>query len=75
VEEVGQAMAALPEVTHCYARLTYPNWPYNLYTMIHGRNEEECLNIVKKNAIRTEVKQYRLLFTENTFKRTSMNYF
>jgi len=75
VNEVGETMAKFPEVTHCYARITSPQWPYNLYTMVHGRNEEECLAIVQKIAAATGVKNYRLLFTEDTFKRATMEYF
>jgi len=75
LDEVGEKMASFSEVTHCYARVAYPDWPYNLYTMIHGRSEEECLNIVQRLAKTTGVNTYRLLFTENTFKRTTMEYF
>ncbi|MDL1970219.1 MAG: AsnC family transcriptional regulator [Candidatus Desulfofervidaceae bacterium] len=75
VDRVGETMAKFPEVTHCYARVTFPEWPYNLYTMVHGRNEEECLAVVEKIATATGVKNYRLLFTEDTFKRATMEYF
>jgi DNA-binding Lrp family transcriptional regulator len=75
LKEAGKAMAAFSEVTHCYARITRPDWPYNLYTMVHGRSERECINIAKKIAIATGIKDYQLLFTENTFKRTSPEYF
>ncbi len=75
LDEIGGKMANFSEVTHCYARITYPNWPYNLYTMIHGRNKEECLEVVRRISEATGIKIYRLLFTENTFKRTSPEYF
>ncbi len=75
LDKVGKIMAKFPEITHCYARVSYPEWPYNLYTMIHGHSEEECREIVKKIAKITNIKHYRLLFTEHTFKRASMQYF
>ncbi|WP_245669953.1 Lrp/AsnC family transcriptional regulator [Candidatus Desulfofervidus auxilii] len=75
LKEVGEIMATFPEVTHCYARITHSNWPYNLYAMVHGRTEEECINIVKKIARAVKIKHYQLLFTEDTFKRTSPQYF
>jgi hypothetical protein len=37
VESVGQLMAAYRGVSHCYQRPTYPDWPYNLFSMTHGR--------------------------------------
>ena len=42
-ERVGMTMAQYPEVSHCYLRNPTANWPYNLYTMIHGRDEQSCL--------------------------------
>ncbi|HDD35493.1 MAG TPA: Lrp/AsnC family transcriptional regulator [Candidatus Desulfofervidus auxilii] len=75
LDKVGKIMAQFAEITHCYARVTHSGWPYNLYTMIHGRNKEECLETIKKVVEITGIKCYRLLFTERTFKRTSMQYF
>ena len=75
ISQTGKIMASFPEVTHCYARVSCPEWPYNLYTMIHGRNEEECYNIIKQIVKKTGLSVYRLLFTKRTFKRTSMKYF
>ena len=42
VEEVGEAVAALGFVTHCYQRPRHDGvWPYNFFAMTHGRNETE----------------------------------
>ena len=35
-------MAATRGISHCYERPTYPDWPYALFTMAHGRSKEEC---------------------------------
>ena len=43
LQRVGQEMAAQRVVSHCYSRRPAPAWPYNLYTMVHGRSREECL--------------------------------
>lgn len=72
---IGKIMASFPEVTHCYARLSCPEWPYNLYTMIHGKNKKECYNTIKHIVEKTGLSRYRLLFTKRTFKRVSMEYF
>lgn len=42
VEKAGECAAAFEAVSHCYQRPSYPDWPYNLYTMIHGRRQTEC---------------------------------
>lgn len=73
--EIGSQMAAFEEVTHCYQRPRYPDWPYNLFTMVHGRSREECARIAEKIAQATGVKQYQLLFSTAELKKISMRYF
>jgi DNA-binding Lrp family transcriptional regulator len=42
VDALGQAVGALPFVTHCYLRpRCLPVWPYNLFAMLHGGSREE----------------------------------
>ena len=42
VGRLGRAVGALPFVTHCYRRPRRPpDWPYNLFAMVHGRNRGE----------------------------------
>jgi DNA-binding Lrp family transcriptional regulator len=42
VMELGSRMAAVRGVSHCYQRPTYPDWPYSVFTMAHGRSKQEC---------------------------------
>lgn len=73
--EVGKMMASFSEVSHCYERPRYPDWPYNLFTMVHGKSREECEQIAKKIAATTNITNYRLLFSTDELKKTSMKYF
>lgn len=41
VDAIGQEVARHPAVTHCYRRNREPRFPYNLYTMVHARNDAE----------------------------------
>jgi DNA-binding Lrp family transcriptional regulator len=75
VEEVGRIMAGFREVSHCYRRDPAPGWPYNLYTMIHGRNEEGCRAVAEAISRKTGVSAYLLLFSRKEMKKTSMTYF
>lgn len=75
VEAVGRVMAGFREVTHCYQRQPRAEWPYNLYTMVHGRSREECRRIAARLARGAGVSDYTLLFSEKEFKKTSMRYF
>lgn len=75
VEEVGNAMSQFRHVTHCYQRSPKADWKYNLYTMIHGDNREECHRFAEKMSEQTGVEEYALLFSEKEFKKTSMKYY
>ncbi|MCF3595419.1 AsnC family transcriptional regulator [Rhodobacteraceae bacterium LMO-12] len=42
IAELGAIVGALPFVTHCYERpRALPDWPYNLFAMVHGSSPEE----------------------------------
>ena len=75
VEVVGRMMAACRQISHCYRRNPTPNWPYNLYTMIHAESEDACWNIARDMAAKAEVTDYTLLFSRRELKKTSMTYF
>ncbi|MEF8889561.1 MAG: Lrp/AsnC family transcriptional regulator [Desulfohalobiaceae bacterium] len=75
IEEVAQCMSERPEITHVYQRRSCPEWPFNLYTMIHGRTELECRNVVHELQRQTRVQRYEFLFSEGELKKTSMRYF
>jgi DNA-binding Lrp family transcriptional regulator len=47
VDELGARIGTIPFVTLCYRRpRRLPEWPYNLFTMIHGRSREAVLGQV-----------------------------
>ena len=74
-ERVGKIMASFKEVSHCYERPSFEGWPYNLFTMIHGRTKEDCYEVAKKISEATSIKNYKLLFSSQEFKKESMVYF
>lgn len=73
--EVGEIMARFKEVSHCYQRPTMPDWPYSLFTMIHGRTDQDCREVMKKISLATGVKKYSMLFSTAELKKSSMQYF
>ncbi len=75
IEETGRALAEFKEVTHCYRRAPQKGWKYNLYTMIHGRNDSDCREIAERMSKKVGITDYQLLFSEKEFKKTSMEYF
>jgi DNA-binding Lrp family transcriptional regulator len=74
-EEVGVEMAAFPQVSHCYQRPVRPGWPYNLFTMIHGKSAGECEKTAKLISEKTGIKDYCLLYSTRELKKASMKYF
>ena len=75
INSVGEKMASFREVSHCYRRDPNGDWPYNLYTMIHARDEESCRNIAQSLSEATSATSYILLFSLQELKKTSMVYF
>ncbi len=75
VEETGRLMASFPQASHVYQRPVYPDWPYNMFTMIHGRSRQECEAVVEEIAQKTGIKDYALLYSIREFKKSSMKYF
>jgi DNA-binding Lrp family transcriptional regulator len=73
--DAGRIMAEFKEVSHCYERPTYPGWPYNLFTMVHGQTPEECENIADCISKKTGLSEYKLLYSNKELKKTSMKYF
>ena len=75
IQRVSRAFASFPQVSHCYLRRPQSGWPYNIYTMVHGKRETDCRRIAREMARKTGVKEYRLLFSKREFKKSSMLYF
>ncbi len=75
VEEVGELMASFPQASHVYQRPVYPDWPYNLFTMLHGKNREEVEETTKEISTRTAIPDYTILYSLREFKKVSMRYF
>ncbi len=71
VEEAGSIYAAAEEVTHCYERATAEDWPYNIYTMVHSRSREECLQIADRLSLMSGISDYVVLFSEKEYKKIS----
>ena len=75
IDEAGSVLAKFREVTHCYQRRAQKDWPYNLYTMIHGSNRDQCFQIAARMSRSAGIDEYELLFSEKEFRKTSMEYF
>ncbi|MRJ03269.1 MAG: Lrp/AsnC family transcriptional regulator [Epsilonproteobacteria bacterium] len=74
-EEVGRKVAEYSAVSHCYLRPTYENWPYPLFSMVHGRSRDEVEQVVQEIASEIEPKEYLYLYSTREFKKQRIRYF
>lgn len=74
-EEIGENAAAFSAVSHCYLRPKYPNWQYNLFTMVHGKTTEETNGIIAEMAEEINASSYMPLYSSREFKKVRIEYF
>ena len=74
-ETIGENAATFSAVSHCYLRPKYKNWPYNLFTMVHGKTNEQTNAIIEEMAKEIESKSYMPLYSSREFKKVRIEYF
>lgn len=75
--ELGRRLAQDPAVTLCYRRArVLPQWPYNLYCMVHGRSRSRVLYEVKRAAAVHGLARFRriVLFSRRCFAQRAARY-
>ena len=78
LEEVGPKMAAFQAVSHCYKRPTYPDWPYNIFTMVHARSKEACeeaIDAIAEDCGLTDPSRRAILYSTYEFKKIRLMYY
>ncbi|MGA1864911.1 MAG: Lrp/AsnC family transcriptional regulator [bacterium] len=74
VERAGKQMADYPFISHCYERPARPDWPFNIYTMIHAEDKKELESFVHRVVKDTGIGEYRILYSVKEWKKKSMEY-
>ena len=75
IQEVGLKASAFPQVSHCYERPTYPDWPYSLFTMVHSRTVEECDKVTRAISEKIGISDYIVLYSTKEYKKVRIKYF
>lgn len=75
IDEKGLKIASFPQVSHCYRRPIYPDWEYNVFSMIHARTIEAAEKIANEIASIIEIENYKILFSSREFKKERVRYF
>ncbi len=75
-DSFAEVAVAFSNISHCYFRpSSAEDWPYTLFTMIHGRSEDECQKTISALQKATGITEYSALKSVQEFKKTSMTYF
>ena len=74
-DELGPVMGNYRAVSHCYRRPTYPDWPYTIFTMVHGKSAADCETVLKTISKDTGIADYLALYSIKEFKKTRVRYF
>lgn len=75
IDEVGYKLASFAQVSHCYRRPVYPDWPFNLFSMIHARTIEAAKKIAIELSNFVGINEYKILFSSREFKKERVKYF
>ena len=76
VESLGKTASQNPRVSHCYYRpSSVEDWPYELYTMVHGHSDEECQQVIGDLARSMGTDDYIVLKSIRELKKISPTYF
>ncbi|HEX2014455.1 MAG TPA: Lrp/AsnC family transcriptional regulator [Nitrososphaera sp.] len=75
IDEVGFKLAAFPQVSHCYRRPVYPDWKFNLFSMVHARSLAAAEKMAVEMSETIGIKDYKILFSSREFKKERVKYF
>jgi siroheme decarboxylase len=75
IDEAGFKLAAFPQVSHCYRRPIYPDWRFNLFSMVHARTLEAAEKMAVEMSETLGIKDYQILFSSREFKKERVKYF
>lgn len=75
VEEIGPRMAEFAAVSHCYRRPVYEDWPYSIFTMVHGRSADDINEAIDAIREETGIDEHALLWSVKEYKKVRVKYF
>jgi DNA-binding Lrp family transcriptional regulator len=75
IDRLGMAVGALPFVSHCYRRPRHPpDWPFNLFAMVHAKDRATALAYVERIAavLAPFCRSHQVLFSSRILKKTGV---
>ncbi len=61
-------------MSHCIQRHVYPDWPYNVLSMVHARSRKECKEIARQMSEEIGVDDYVILYSTKEYKKERVRY-
>jgi DNA-binding Lrp family transcriptional regulator len=76
VKQLGDRISRSAFVTLCYRRPRTPEWPYNLYCMIHGKDRDTVLHQLEQLSTDCGLERFdrEILFSRRCFKQRGALY-
>lgn len=75
IDEVGYKIASFPQVSHCYRRPVFSDWPFNLFSMVHARTLKAAERMAESISSAVKIQEYSILFSTREFKKQRVKYF
>ena len=75
IDELGKKIGTLEFVSHCYHRPRHlPEWPYNLFAMVHGKTAEAAELQIQQIAglLGEHCRAYEVLYSTRILKKTGL---
>jgi DNA-binding Lrp family transcriptional regulator len=73
--DLGNRLASYTQVSHCYQRPVYPDWPYSVFSMVHARSREQCEEMARQMAHDIGVSDYVILYSTKEYKKERVKYY
>ena len=73
IEEVGTKLGSFPQVSHCYQRPVYPDWPYSVFSMVHCKTSEEAQDMANQIQKLIGVDEYKILLAHENSRRQELS--
>ena len=73
--DLGYRLAAYPQVSHCYQRPVYPDWPYSVFSMVHALSREKCEEIARQMSEEIGISDYAILYSTKEYKKERVKYY
>lgn len=73
-DEAGRLMAEFNEISHCYLRNVPDSFAYNLFAMVHARDDKELRQVIEEVSNRTGIQDYTIIKSLKEYKKASMKY-